>query len=116
MGLMNGDEAVHLVKRLQDGEVIVLTPQQYLEMATLLYNMKDCRWVDPITRLWGVLDDLQCFDTDGITFMGTNCFDRIEEHYKKNQPYRTGSYYKTLNDEETLKKMGEKGKTDENIK
>jgi len=116
MGLMNGDEALHLVKRLQDDEEIILTPQQYLEMAILLYNLKDFRWTDPITRLLEVLDELQYFDTDGITFRDDKCFDRIDEYYKSNPPYATGSYYKTLNDEETLKRMGEKGKTDENSK
>lgn len=116
MGLMNGDEAVYLVERLQGGENIELTPQQCLEIAICLYNMKDCRWVDPITRLWGMLEDLECLDASGIVFQGTKCFDIIERYYKDNPPYNTGSYYKTLNDEETLKKMGEKGKTDENIK
>jgi len=116
MGLMNGDEALHLVSKLQSGEDVVLTPHQYLEMAILLYNLKDKRWPDPIARLLDFLDFYEYFDTDGNTFRDDKCFDRIDEYYKSNPPYATGSYYKTLNDEETLKRMGEKGKTDENSK
>lgn len=110
--MMGLDESKHILARIQSGEDIILSPVQCFEMSINLYNDKDNRWVEPIEILMKILDECQCLDSNTGDFRGQMAFDVIEKYLKDSveKRYKSGSYYKDLDDNKTLERMKKDGK------
>ena len=88
---MGSDEARWLIAKMGSGsdDKVNLTVVQLLNMSKILYVMHDNRWFEPIKELMKLVD-----------VFGINADDHPLGGYK------TGDYYKMLDNDKTLKEMG----------